>query len=55
LPEHAELVVVDAAHDFDNEYADLQLALTADPEFIFVDDANAEHEAKPQLKSSSTI
>ena len=28
LPGLAELVVVDAAHDFENEYADLQLALT---------------------------
>ncbi|HEV8590080.1 MAG TPA: glycosyltransferase family 4 protein [Pyrinomonadaceae bacterium] len=42
LPAKAELVVVDAAHDFDNEYADLQLALTANPKFIFVDDAKEE-------------
>jgi predicted O-methyltransferase YrrM len=39
LPETADFVVVDAAHDYDNEYADLRLALTANPEFIFVDDA----------------
>ncbi|MGH9042435.1 MAG: hypothetical protein ACRDZ3_19635 [Acidimicrobiia bacterium] len=39
LPERADLVVVDAAHDYENEYADLRLALTADPAFIFVDDA----------------
>ena len=39
LPERADFVVVDAAHDFDNEYADLRLALTAAPDWIFVDDA----------------
>lgn len=39
LPEPADLVVVDAAHDYENEYADLRLALTADPTFILVDDA----------------
>jgi predicted O-methyltransferase YrrM len=50
LPARADLVVVDAAHDFDNEYADLKLALTADPDFIFVDDANAEQEAKPAIE-----
>jgi predicted O-methyltransferase YrrM len=50
LPSLADLVVVDAAHDFDNEYADLKLALTADPDFIFVDDANAEQEAKPAIE-----
>jgi predicted O-methyltransferase YrrM len=50
LPAHADFVVVDAAHDFDNEYADLQLALTADPEFIFVDDADDENAAKPAIE-----
>jgi hypothetical protein len=35
-------VVVDAGHDFENEYADLKLALTANPLFIFVDDAEGE-------------
>jgi hypothetical protein len=37
-PCEADFVVVDAAHDFENEYADLQLALSASPTFIFVDD-----------------
>lgn len=50
LPEQADFVVVDAAHDFDNEYADLQLALTANPTFIFVDDANDENAAKPAIE-----
>lgn len=36
----ADLVVVDAAHDFDNEFGDLELALTAWPEYIYVDDTN---------------
>ena len=49
LPSNADLVVVDAAHDFDNEYADLQLALTANPTFIFVDDADDENCAKPAI------
>lgn len=39
---HADMLVVDAAHDFTNEYADLLLALTASPRFIFVDDAEGE-------------
>lgn len=50
LPAPADFVVVDAAHDFDNEYADLQLALTANPTFIFIDDAEAENEAKPAIE-----
>src|SRR5205809_2772495 len=54
LPAHADFVVVDAAHDFDNEYADLQLALTADPEFIFVDDADDETAAKPAIEKFLT-
>jgi hypothetical protein len=41
LPQ-ADFVVVDAAHDFENEYADLKLAVTANPEWIFVDDAHGE-------------
>jgi glycosyltransferase involved in cell wall biosynthesis/predicted O-methyltransferase YrrM len=49
LPSNADLVVVDAAHDFDNEYADLQLALTANPRFIFVDDSDDENCAKPAI------
>lgn len=39
MPCQADFVVVDAGHDFENEYADLRLALTARPRFIFVDDA----------------
>jgi hypothetical protein len=50
LPAPADFVVVDAAHDFDNAYADLQLALTAKPTFIFVDDADSENEAKPAIE-----
>jgi len=50
LPDHAELVIVDAAHDFYNEYEDLKLALTADPAFIFVDDADDENQAKPAIE-----
>lgn len=50
LPADAELVVVDAAHDFENEYADLQLALTAHPQFIFVDDSDDENGAKPAIE-----
>ena len=46
LPESADFVVVDAEHDFYNEYADLQLALTAKPKFIFVDDADDPDNAK---------
>jgi hypothetical protein len=42
-------VVVDAAHDFDNAYADLKLALTARPTFVFVDDADDENGAKPAI------
>jgi glycosyltransferase involved in cell wall biosynthesis/predicted O-methyltransferase YrrM len=49
LPSRADLVVVDAAHDFDNAYADLKLALTANPTFIFVDDADDENAAKPAI------
>ena len=40
LPFRSDLVVVDAGHDFENEYADLKLALTAEPVFIFVDDSD---------------
>ncbi|HEV7373242.1 MAG TPA: hypothetical protein VGN95_00865 [Pyrinomonadaceae bacterium] len=42
LPYQSDFVVVDAGHDFENEYADLKLALTANPLFIFVDDAEGE-------------
>jgi predicted O-methyltransferase YrrM len=50
LPATADLVVVDAAHDYENEYADLRLSLTANPTFIFVDDAGDERAAKPAIK-----
>ena len=50
LPHTADLVVVDAAHDFESEYADLQLALTARPKFIFVDDAEDETQAEPAIQ-----
>lgn len=49
LPCRADFVVVDAAHDFDNAYADLKLALTAEPAFIFVDDCDDENAAKPAI------
>jgi predicted O-methyltransferase YrrM len=50
LPAAADLVVVDAAHDYENEYADLRLSLTADPTFIFVDDSDDEQAAKPAIR-----
>lgn len=50
LPAQSDFVVVDAAHDFKNEYADLKLALTAHPQFIFVDDADDENGAKPAVE-----
>lgn len=50
LPRAAQCVVVDAAHDFDNAYADLQLALSADPEFIFADDAADPKDARPAIE-----
>jgi predicted O-methyltransferase YrrM len=46
----ADFVVVDAAHDFDNAYADLKLALTANPTFVFVDDCDDENGAKPAIE-----
>ena len=49
LPGQADFVIVDAAHDFDNAYADLKLALTAHPTFIFVDDSDDENGAKPAI------
>jgi predicted O-methyltransferase YrrM len=50
LPHTADLVIVDAAHDFENEYADLRLALSAQPDFIFVDDAEDEAQAKHAIE-----
>lgn len=37
-----DFVVVDAAHDYENALADLKLAATANPKFIFVDDYNGD-------------
>ena len=54
LPGSADLVVVDAAHDYENEYRDLRLALTAKPAFIFVDDAADETAAKPAISDFLT-
>jgi len=50
LPWQADFVIVDAAHDFENAYADLKLALTANPEFIFVDDCDDQNGAKPAIE-----
>lgn len=44
----ADLVVVDAAHDYDNELADLRLAISGAPTYIFVDDSEGE-EAKEAI------
>ncbi len=38
--EPADFVVVDAAHDLRNAWEDLQLALTASPRWLFVDDVS---------------
>jgi predicted O-methyltransferase YrrM len=46
LPRPADLVVVDAAHDYENQYADLRLALTAEPAFVFVDDVDGAETAQ---------
>jgi predicted O-methyltransferase YrrM len=46
LPRKADLVVVDAAHDYENQYADLRLALTAEPDFVFVDDVDGAETAQ---------
>lgn len=54
LPAMSDFVVVDAAHDFDNEYADLKLALTAEPTFIFVDDVDDINEARPAVEKFLT-
>lgn len=50
LPATADFVVVDAAHDFQNEYADLRLSLTAHPQYIFVDDSDDETQAQPAIE-----
>jgi predicted O-methyltransferase YrrM len=49
LPANADFVVVDAAHDFENEYADLRLALSAEPQYIFVDDSDDPQQAQPAI------
>lgn len=49
LPEKSDFVVVDGAHDFGNQYADCLLALTAEPTFIFIDDADDENHGKPAI------
>ena len=46
----SDFVVVDAAHDFENEYLDLKLALTAKPSYIFVDDVDHPTGTKPALE-----
>ena len=50
LPGDADFVIVDAAHDFDNAYADLKLAMTANPTFIFVDDSDDVNCARPAIE-----
>jgi predicted O-methyltransferase YrrM len=45
----ADFVIVDAAHDFENAYADLKLAMTARPRFVFVDDSDDVKAAKPAV------
>jgi len=50
LPCRADFVIVDAAHDFENAYADLKLALTAEPTFLFVDDCDDQNGAKPAIE-----
>jgi len=50
LPFSADFVVVDAGHDFENEYADLRLALFANPRFIFIDDADGEDGVQLAIK-----
>ena len=49
LPYEADFVIVDAAHDFESAYADLKLALTASPIFLFVDDCDDVKDAKPAI------
>lgn len=49
LPYQADFVIVDAAPDVESAYSDLQLALTASPTFVFVDDADDLNDAKPAI------
>ncbi len=50
LSYRSDLVVVDAAHDPFSEYEDLKLALTANPTWLFVDDAAPSEEAWPGIE-----
>lgn len=50
LPYDADFVIVDAANDFDSVYADLKLAMTANPTFVLVDDFDDEHGAKRAIE-----
>jgi len=50
LPYDADFVIVDAANDFESAYADLKLAMTADPVFVLVDDCDDVHGAKPAIE-----
>ena len=50
LPYDADFVIVDAANDFDSVNADLKLAMTANPVFVFVDDCNDVDGAKPAIE-----
>ena len=50
LPYQADFVIVDAAHDFESAYADLKLAMTASPTFLFIDDADDVNDAKPAIE-----
>jgi hypothetical protein len=49
LPHRADFVIVDAAHDFESAFADLTLAMTASPTFLFVDDSDDVNDAKPAI------
>lgn len=49
LPCRADFVIVDAGSDFDSTYADLQLAMTAHPTFLLVDDADDVIAIKPAI------
>jgi hypothetical protein len=44
------LVVVDGAHDFVNALEDLKLAMTANPEYIFIDDINGQDVLRAWIK-----
>ena len=50
LPYEADFVIVDADNDFVSIYADLKLAMTAHPTFVFVDDYDDVNGAKPAIE-----